>query len=196
MRSQDQGRDGMHEAARAPQHDVPSPSANPRQEGSEGGGPQYRLRSPHIIEGVVVPAGTIVGEGTSYPTAQPSNMMEGANEAGKGKINEFHQRLYGADAPWHDPKRQRDVVEDRKEQEKQRKEEEGAEPVSHSQALERGKEWKGPPNPLVEARQAGVPPAGPSPITGDRAGGPGVSVPRTEPQRVERPLEEQLPKIG
>jgi hypothetical protein len=209
MRSEDRGREPrttMHEAAEAPQHDAPSPPANPDQanpdqaRAGEARGPQYRLRGAHLLEGRIVPAGTIVGAGTGYPLNddQPSNAMEGANEAGRAKVNELHQRLYGADAPWHDERRQRDVQKDLEEQKKQRDEEKNSEPVSHAQAVERGREWKGPPEPMMAARLSGAPVPGAPPITGDRAGGPGVAVPRIpqEQPRVEKPLEEQLPKIG
>jgi hypothetical protein len=178
----------MHESASPPQYDAPRPSANPNEHKSEESGPQYRLRTTHFIEGRLVNPGTIVGAGTPYPMENPSQSMEGANEAGKQKINEFHNRLYGKDAPWHDSALQKDVEQDLEDQKKQREEEKGAEPVSHQQAKEMDKEWKGDPPPVT---------ATPAPIVGQQAG-PGVAVPRIpqEQPRVEKPLEEQLPKVG
>jgi hypothetical protein len=56
-----------------------------------------------MIGGHLLEAGTEVGEGTGYPVYEPSNQMEGVDETAKGRINELHQKLYGRDAPWHDP---------------------------------------------------------------------------------------------
>jgi hypothetical protein len=56
-----------------------------------------------MIGGHLLEAGTEVGEGTGYPVYEPSNQMEGVDETAKGRINELHQKLYGKDAPWHDP---------------------------------------------------------------------------------------------
>jgi hypothetical protein len=210
MRSEDNAkgpapRAGMHEQANPPPHDVPRPPADPAQEEQQqrregSGGPQYRLRGKHIIEGREVPAGTLVGDGTDYPwnkDTDPSTMMEGANAAGRERVNRLHQRLYGADAPWHDERIQKDAQKDLEDQKTQREEEKAAEPVSHAQAVEMGKEWKGPPNPFVQARLAGTPVPGPAAIVGDTSGNPGVAKPRVNQDnvRVERPLEEQLPKI-
>jgi hypothetical protein len=199
-------RAGMHEQANPPPHDVPKPSANPAQEEQQqrregSGGPRYRLRATHVTsEGRVVPAGTLVGDGTDHKwdkDTDPSNLMEGANAAGKERVNQLHQRLYGADAAWHDERIQKDVQQDLEDQKKQREEEKAAEPVSHAQAVEMGKEWKGPPNPFVQARLAGTPVPGPAAIVGDTSGNPGVARPRVNQENVrpERPLEEQLPKI-
>lgn len=198
MRTENQpSRSGMHQQADPPQHDVPSPPANPNERRPESSGAQFRLRSKHIIDGREVPAGTIVGEGTGYPVKEPSNLMEGANEAGKQAVNKLHQRLYGANAPWHDEKLQKDVQKDLEDQKKQREEEKSAEPVSHEQAVEMGKEWKGPPDMFVEHRLHGTPIAGPPVIAGDVGGNPGMAKPNINQDnvRVERPLEEQLPKV-
>jgi hypothetical protein len=201
MRSEQPPRTEVHQAANPPQHDVPRPPGNPAQERPRegaGGGPQYRLRGTHIIEGRTVPKGTVVGDGGEYPwDTDPSNIMEGVNDAGKRKVNELHQRLYGVDAPWHDPKIQRDTEEDLKKQEEQRKEEEDAEPVSHAQAAERDKEWKGRPDPYVVAKQTGAPVLGLPSVSGDTSANPGLARPRINQEniRVERPLEEQLPRI-
>jgi hypothetical protein len=197
-------RAGMHEQANVPTRDVPTPPANPEQQASErargASGPQYRLRAKHVIDGREVPAGTLVGDGTDYPwdeDTDPSNLMEGANAAGKERVNKLHQRLYGADAPWHDERLQKDVEKDLEDQKKQREEEKSAEPVSHAQAVEMGKEWKGPANPFVQARLTGSPVPGPQAIVGDTSGNPGMARPRINQENVrpERPLEEQLPHV-
>jgi hypothetical protein len=79
-----------------------APPLDTRQ-GDRGSQGRYRLLSQHMIGGHLLEAGTEVGEGTGYPVYEPSNQMEGVDETAKGRINELHQKLYGKDAPWHDP---------------------------------------------------------------------------------------------
>lgn len=46
--------------------------------------PRYRLKSQHYINGLLLEAGTEIGEGTEVPfTAPPSAEMEGVNDEGK-----------------------------------------------------------------------------------------------------------------
>ena len=85
---------------------------------------RYRLRIDHVIEDRIVPAGTEVGEGTDIPFDQaPSNQMEGVDDEGRRKVNELHQRLYGADAPWHTEEAEECRKADQGAAERQRKEE-------------------------------------------------------------------------
>jgi hypothetical protein len=66
---------------------------------------QFRLCTPHVIEGAVRNPGTIVGPwGSGAPVVfngDPTSDMEGVDDEGIAKVNEVHNRLHGADAPWH-----------------------------------------------------------------------------------------------
>jgi hypothetical protein len=65
---------------------------------------KYMLRAPHIIEGAMRSAGTIVGDDDDCPVrfyGDPTPDMTGLDEASAAKVNEVHNRLYGAEAPWH-----------------------------------------------------------------------------------------------
>lgn len=66
---------------------------------------QFRLRTPHVIEGAVRNAGTIVGPyGSGAPVVlagDPSPDMEGLDEEAVAKVNEVYRQLHGVDAPWH-----------------------------------------------------------------------------------------------
>lgn len=175
------------------------PFAGPRPPEAKASGPVYRLRAQHVLsDGRLLETGTIVGADQEVTwDGPPTNQMEGVNDAGKAEVNKVHQRLYGADAPWHDPKFQRDPAEDVKAQEQQQREEKEAAPVSHAQAVEHGKDWEGRPDPVVQARVSGVPsPATVAPTIGGQPSGPGVAQPKINETdvRPERPLEEQLPK--
>lgn len=65
----------------------------------------FRLRSPHIIEGAMRNADTIVGPyGSEAPVVfngDPTPDMEGVDDEGVAKVNEVYRRLHGTDAPWH-----------------------------------------------------------------------------------------------
>jgi hypothetical protein len=66
---------------------------------------QFRLRTPHYIEGALRNPGTIVGPpGSGAPviiTGPPSPDMEGVDDEGKGEVNRIYNLLHGTDAPWH-----------------------------------------------------------------------------------------------
>jgi hypothetical protein len=66
---------------------------------------QFRLRTPHVIEGAVRNPGTIVGPlGSGAPVVfngDPTPDMEGLDDEAIAKVNEIHQRLRNEDAPWH-----------------------------------------------------------------------------------------------
>lgn len=175
-----------------------APPLDTRQ-GDRGSQGRYRLLSQHMIGGHLLEAGTEVGEGTGYPVYEPSNQMEGVDEAAKGRINELHQKLYGKDAPWHDPSHPlAQAQQDAENAQAQREEESGQEPVSHQQAWERGHdEFRG-------AKLSG-PPGGPlvsRSISGDTTQPMGPGTPRQDladpavQPRAERPLKDSMPAEG
>src|SRR4051812_325787 len=175
-----------------------APPLDTRQ-GDRGSRGRYRLLSQHMIGGHLLEAGTEVGEGTGYPVYEPSNQMEGVDETAKGRINELHQKLYGRDAPWHDPEHPlAQAQQDAENAQAQRDEESGQEPVSHQQAWERGHDefrgakLSGPPGgPLVSRSISGdtTQPMGPGLARQDLAD------PAVQP-RAERPLTDSMPKEG
>jgi hypothetical protein len=65
----------------------------------------FRLRSPHVIDGALRNAGTIVGPlGSEAPVVfngPPTPDMEGVDDEGKGEVNRVFNLLHGRDAPWH-----------------------------------------------------------------------------------------------
>lgn len=181
---------------------------------------QYRLLAEHVTpEGVVLEAGTVVGDDTSYPwryahnnePMPPSNQMEGVDDEGREKIKELNRKLYGEDAP-HTVGPSEEVQAARKQQEDENKKaEEGSEPVSPMQRYERkaaedqkAAEEAGMPKPAF------VPPGpvgarGPSVHeapqgrhrTGQTQASPGVATPKPpkdEEVRPSKPNEEQYPK--
>lgn len=176
-----------------------SGAASPALEGAKPSKGRYLLLAPHVIGGHYLPAGTVVGEDTSYPLDVPSNQMVGVDETGKSAVNELHQRLYGRDAPWHDDnhpvmRMQRDAMDARKQQE----EDAAAEPVSHQQAFERGhEEFHGekivssPQTRLVSRSLSGdtSQPMGPAPAD-QNLDNPAVQT------RTTQPLKDQMPKEG
>lgn len=170
---------------------------SPRQDNPNPDGPVYRLRTQHVTsDGRLLEPGTLVGAGQEEPWNQPpTNQMEGVNDAAIKAINDVHQRLYGADAPWHDPKAGASTEEDLRIQEEQQREIADAAPVSHQQAVEQDKKWEGRPDPFVQARVAGVAPPPQQTFSGV-PGGPGVATPNVDASnpRPEKPLEEQIPK--
>jgi hypothetical protein len=66
---------------------------------------QFRLRSPHVIDGALRNAGTIVGPlGSEAPVVfngPPTPDMEGVDDEGRGEVNRVFNLLHGRDAPWH-----------------------------------------------------------------------------------------------
>ena len=135
---------------------------------------RYRLRSDHVIDGRVVPAGTEVGTDTDIPFDQvPSNQMEGLDPEGIDKVNELHQQLYGVDAPWHSEaetaKREADDKAYKEQQEKEKKSGQNAAVSARP----------------VDARTSTTV----TPTRGGQAAGPGVAQPR-----VAEPNKEQGPK--
>jgi hypothetical protein len=68
---------------------------------------QFRLRTPHVIEGAVRAPGTIVGPyGSGAPIVfqgDPTPDMEGVDDEGRAKVKEVFQRLRGYDPPWDLP---------------------------------------------------------------------------------------------
>jgi hypothetical protein len=169
----------------------------PRMDQASVDGPVYRLRVQHVTsDGRMLEPGTLVGAGQEEPWDQPpTNQMEGVNDQARKAINEVHQRLYGVDAPWHDPKVGASIADDLRVQEEQRREAADAAPVSHQQAVEQDKKWEGRPHPFVQARIAGVAPPPPQTFSGV-PGGPGVATPNVDASnpRPIKPLEEELPK--
>jgi hypothetical protein len=175
-----------------------APPNDPNRASGQSSG-RYRLLAAHMMGGHHLPAGTEVGTDTGYPVMVPSNQMEGVDDAGKAKVNEIHQRLYGRDAPWHDPEHPvAQAVADAEAAAAQREEEEAQPPVSHQQAWERGHEeyrgakLSGPPaGPLVTRSISGdtSQPMGPAPAEQDIRN-PDVQV------RTTRPLQDQMPKEG
>lgn len=175
-----------------------APPLDTRQ-GDQGSMGRYRLLAPHMIGGYHLQAGTEVGEGTGYPVDEPSNQMEGVDEVAKGRVNELHQKLYGKDAPWHDPKHP--IAQAKKDAENaaaQRDEEAEQPPVSHQQAWERGhdefqgQKLSGPPGGPLVART----------ISGDTSQPMGPGTPRqdkaddvVEP-RAAHPLKDSMPQEG
>jgi len=107
---------------------------------------KYRLLAQHTapVSGEVLEAGTEVGDDTEHPwknrdgsDAEPSTQMEGLDDAAREKVNALHRKLYGSDPDWggHQSEEVRQARE--KEKEEQQKLDEGSEPVSEQQHLER-----------------------------------------------------------
>lgn len=181
---------------------------------------QYRLLSEHVTpEGIVLEEGTIVGDDTPWPwryahnnePMPPSNQMEGIDDEGKEKIKELNRKLYGEEAPHTVGPSEAVQAARKKEEEDNKKAEEGAEPVSSMQRYERHmqEEYKkadeeGMPRPaFVPPGPAGI--RGPSVHeapqgrhrTGQRQASPGVATPKPpkdEDARPSKPNEEQYPK--
>lgn len=185
----------------APPPDHPPPQSPPEEtrDTRRPSNGRYRLLADHVIHGGIVPAGTEVGNDCDIAwNVEPTNQMEGIDEAGKENVNKLHQRLYGRDAPWHDEDSSH--MQSRRDAEgaaKQREEEKGHEPVSMQQAHEHGhEEYRGvrverPVGPRASAPKGGdtTQPLGPATPDLDK-NNPDMSVRPTEP------LKEQMPKEG
>ena len=106
---------------------------------------KYRLLGPHVLaDGQMLDAGTEVGDDTDYPwkdiegkEMEPTTQMEGLDDASRDKVRQVHQRLYGQAPSWE--RGQSDAAREAHERqaEEQRKLDEGSEPVSEQQRLER-----------------------------------------------------------
>jgi Ni/Co efflux regulator RcnB len=175
-----------------------APPTDTRQ-GDRGSKGRYRLLAPHVIAGYHLEAGAEVGEGTGYPVAGPSNQMEGIDDLGKSRVNELHQKLYGKDAPWHDPEHPiAQAQQDAEMAQAQRDEEAEQEPVSHQQAWERGYEE-------FQGQKLSGPPGGPlvsRTISGDTSQPMGPGTPRQDladpdvQTRTAQPLKDSMPQEG
>lgn len=141
---------------------------------------RYRLLAQHLYAGDrLLDPGTEVGTDTPYPWPdRPSPLMEGVDDAGKAEVEKLHKELYNRLPPWHF--RNTPEYEIHEERRKEQENETESDPVSHVQAMERGKEWKGP----VPVPATSIPSIG-----GVRTGG--LSLPAVN---VENPNEEQYPK--
>ena len=100
---------------------------------------KYRLLVPHIIADRRLEAGTEVGTDTPYPcTASPSTEMAGLDGAGKAAVEKLHMEKFGKAPPWGD------MTAQGAEDARRAIEEAAADPVSYTQARERGlKQYKG-----------------------------------------------------
>jgi hypothetical protein len=174
---------------------------------------KYRLRSPHVIEGAVRNAGTVVGDDDDCPVkyyGDPTPDMEGLDDASRDKINEVHKRLHGIEAPWHrdpeheDPRFRPPAIEepaleqDRKtlEEYRQRAEMSPADLAKHDD--EAGKALR-EQNAIYHgsggtAPAETIPPAGAS--RGTYVKPASVETPQEQVQRPDTPLKQQLPATG
>lgn len=174
-------------------------SAKPSVTASESSG-RYRLLTVHIIAGGSRAAGTEVGTGTDIPyPGLPSNQMEGVDDEGKRRVNELHQKLYGQDAPWHNPDHPLALAREQDREALEAAKAEGeSEPVSHQQAWERGAERYR--DDTVVAPNFRAPPA-PISIAGDTSIPLGPATPLQDPMdprvqvRSPTPQVDSLPKI-
>src|SRR6185503_3438772 len=106
---------------------------------------KYRLLGPHVLsDGQMLDAGTEVGDGTDQPwkdidgkEMEPTTQMEGLDDASREKVRQVHQSLYGQGPQWE--RGQSDAAREahEKQAEEQKKLDEGSEPVSEQQRLER-----------------------------------------------------------
>ena len=109
---------------------------------------KYRLLAPHTAPqtGERLEAGTEVGDDTEHPwknpdgsDAEPSTQMEGLDDAARDKVKQLHQKLYGSEPDFGGTQSEEVRQAREKEREEQQKLDEGSEPVSEQQHLER--EW-------------------------------------------------------
>ena len=186
---------------------------------------KYRLLGPHVMsDSSRLEAGTEVGDDTPYPwkdpegnDMEPTTEMEGLDDASREKVKALHTKLYGHGPYWErgQPEAVRQARE--KEAEDQKKLDEGSEPVSEQQRLERdwerdrkeGKRGEANMAPTIPPRGAPVVnPPGParepshtataSPTRGGSARpSPGPATPKPvsdDELRPTKPTEEQYPK--
>lgn len=186
---------------------------------------KFRLLAPHVTpEGAVLDRDTDVGDDSPWPWKKPngeyyevSTQMMGLDEDGKAEVEKLHKKLYGAPPPWDNQENEAQLKARKDEEENQKKLDEGSEPVSEQQRLEReaDKDAKNHPERRVaraaplEGRAAGAQPlvtptlsstARNSPTRGgDTSPARGPATPRTpqdEAVRPTKPNEEQYPKDG
>ena len=174
---------GRHRRAGQPAaHDVPAHPPTRTSNGARRRARRSGCAGQHIIEGRDVPTARWSAMAPTIrwmKDCEPSNLMEGANAAGKERVNKLHQRLYGADAPWR-----REAAKGRREGSR------GAGEAARGRKTGRAgqpragggewKGWKGRPNPSVEYR---LPAA--TPRSGDDVGGTPV-IPVHGPPRVNQ----------
>ncbi len=168
---------------------------------------KYRLLAEHVApDGQVLPAGTEVGDDTPYPwPMDPSNQMEGIDDDGKKRVDDFWKTHYGHE--FRHPDANPNLTDDQRaaleaDEEAKKKEEEARKagpPVSDQQRMEREEEGKPteavPPGPARQPSST----ATASPTRGGvRASSPGPATieTRREDIRPHRPNEEQSPKDG
>ena len=142
---------------------------------------KYRLRTQHVLGGDrLLEAGTEVGNDTPIPwPGPPTPQMEGLDGPGKEAVAKLHKENYNSLPPWDFENNPEYEIHEKRRQEQEK--ETDSHPVSHAQAIDRGKEkeWKGP-----------VP--APAPVLtkgGDTSGG--ITMPKINP---EKPNEELYPK--
>lgn len=139
---------------------------------------RYLLRSQHVLAGDrLLEPGTEVGTDTEIPwPGPPTPNMEGLDDAGREEVVKLHKELYNRLPPWdYRTNAEYAIHEERR---KEQENETDSVPVSHAQAVERGKEWKGPVPVIPTITRS---------ISGDRTGG--ISLPAMAP-----PVVEQFPK--
>jgi len=107
---------------------------------------KYRLLAPHTApqSGERLEAGTEVGDDTEYAwknpdgsDAEPSTQMEGLDDAARNKVNELHKKLYGSEPAFGGSQSEEVRQAREKERDEQQTLDEGSEPVSEQQHLER-----------------------------------------------------------
>ena len=180
---------------------------------------KYRLLGPHVLaDGQMLDAGTEVGDDTDQPwkdidgkEMEPTTQMEGLDDASRDKVRQVHQRLYGRGPSWERGQSDEAREAHEKQAEEQRKLDEGSEPVSEQQRLERDyerdrKEGKrgdasSPPrapvtSPPGAARQPSHTSAASTTRGGQTAPAPGPATPKVDKDEVRptKPNEEQYPK--
>lgn len=184
---------------------------------------KFRLLGDHVTaEQQVIAGGTVVGDDTPWSwrdaDGKPlpvTTTMEGLDDEGREMVSALHRQLYGKDRPyWEEPDAAREAHE--KQAEEQQKLDEGSEPVSEQQRLERNYEKDRKEGKRGEADMAPtIPPRAPvtatpgaarqpshtataSPTTGGTtrpAPGPATPQPPKEDEvRPKKPNEEQYPK--
>ena len=184
---------------------------------------KYRLLGPHVLsDGQMLDAGTEVGDGTDQPwkdidgkEMEPTTQMEGLDDASREKVRQVHQSLYGQGPQWE--RGQSDAAREahEKQAEEQKKLDEGSEPVSEQQRLERDYERDRKEGKRGDASMAlSIPPRAPvtsppgaarqpshtsaaSPTRGGQTvPAPGPATPKVDKEEVrpKNPNEEQYPK--
>lgn len=184
---------------------------------------KYRLLGAHVLaSGERLEEGTEVGDDTDFPwkdvdgkELEPTTQMEGLDDASREKVREVHQRLYGHGPSWERGQSEEARKAHEQQAEEQRKLDEGSEPVSEQQRLERNYERNRDAGERGEASMAPtIPPRAPGVMPGaarqpshtstaspTRSGqgtpAPGPATPKAPDKnevRPTKPNEEQYPK--